>query len=122
MRLTAFETYIRDHLPDQMSLKGLASEVGVCRQSLYRRFVRAPWREGRGTFEGRLFSRLAVVLRETDGITGSQLDRSRNLLLWMAGFNPFAERGLSAEETQALYEATEAKVAELVARRAARGA
>lgn len=117
MRLAAFEAYVHDHLPTGLTIKALSQEIGVCRQTLYRKFLRAPWREGRGSFEGRLFSRLAVALFGDGGLSATALDRGRNALLWLSGFNPFVERGLSAEDMLDLYETVERRVGELLSRR-----
>lgn len=120
MRLTAFETYLRERLPGGLTIKALAEAVGVCRQTLYRKFQQSPWREGRGSFEGRLFARLAVVLQGDGKVMASELDRERNTLLWLSGFNPFVERGLSEEDMLTLYAAAEKKVGELLAKREAK--
>lgn len=102
-------------------MKGLAQEAGVCRATIYRRFQKAPWREGRGSFEGRLFNRLSVILREGEGITSAELDRGRNVLLWMAGYNPFAERSLSSEDMEDLYQTVETRLAQLLEKRGSDG-
>lgn len=100
MRLTAFEKQVRDCLPvheetgKQISFLELCRQLGICANSLYRRFWNVPWERNRGAHgEDRFFTKLATILRDT-----------RDKLLWLSGYNPFIAKGLSPRELYLLYE------------------
>lgn len=96
MRLTAFETHVRDTIPlgedgKQLSLADFAKLCGVSTSYLYRRFRETPWLQK--AKDRKFFQRLSQAITDP-------MDK----LLWFAGYNPFVGRGLSLRELHLLFE------------------
>jgi len=67
--------------------------AGMSRMSIYRRWRVAPWERSR-----RRWTELELFQKISEGI-----NVPAELLMWLGGFNPFATKGLTADELRLLY-------------------